>query len=205
MSRLRITFESNISIPCPVSNLSTFDVFYFSPCFKFQLLDVSELTIDDVNVLTDGGRIPVNHFVSDLVKDIGSKLTIELPTKTSGELKISIKYETSPKASGLQWLTPENTLGKQHPYLFSQFQSIHARSVVPCQDSPAVKFTFNAEVTHPPELTVLLSGVRLSSENGKTIYEQTVPIPAYLLSIACGAIVSRPLGKMCVLTSFLFF
>lgn len=162
---------------------------------------MSELTIHDVNVLTDGGKTPINHFVSDPVKDIGSKLTIELPTKTSGAIKVSIKYETSPKASGLQWLTPENTLGKQHPYLFSQFQAIHARSVVPCQDSPGVKFTFNAEVTHPPELTALLSGVQLSSESGKTVYEQTIPIPAYLLSIACGAIVSRPLGKMCVLKS----
>lgn len=70
------------------------------------------------------------------------------------------------------------------------------RSIVPCQDTGAVKFTFKAEVTHPPELTALCGGVRLSSDNGKTVYEQTVPIPAYLLAIAVGAIVSRPLGKM---------
>lgn len=87
-----------------------------------QLLDVSDLTIKEVNVITEGGKIPVNHFVSDPVKDIGSKFTIELPTKTSGELKVSVLYETSPKASGLQWLTPENTLGKKHPYMYSQCQ-----------------------------------------------------------------------------------
>lgn len=75
-----------------------------------------------MNVITDGGKIPVNFFVTDPVTDIGSKLTIELPTKTSGELKVSITYETSPKASGLQWLTPENTLGKVHPYMYSQCQ-----------------------------------------------------------------------------------
>lgn len=69
---------------------------------------------------------------------------------------------------------------------------------MPCQDTGAVKFTFKAEVTHPPELTALLGGVRLSSQNGTTVYEQTVPIPAYLLAIAVGAIVSRPLGKMYV-------
>lgn len=44
-----------------------------------------------------------------------------------------------------------------------------------------------------------MGGVRLSSENGKTTYEQTVPIPAYLLAVAVGAIVSRPLGKMYVI------
>lgn len=90
--------------------------------FLIQLLDVSELTILEVSIKTDGGNIPVNFFVSDLVKEIGSKLTIELPTKTSGKLLVSIKYQTSPKASGLQWLTPENTLGKIHPYVYSQCQ-----------------------------------------------------------------------------------
>lgn len=75
-----------------------------------------------MNVVTEGGKIPVNFLVSDFVTDIGSKLTIDLPTKTSGELKISIQYETSPKASGLQWLTPENTMGKKYPYMYSQCQ-----------------------------------------------------------------------------------
>lgn len=70
---------------------------------------------------------------------------------------------------------------------------------MPCQDTGAVKFTFKAEVTHPLELTALMGGVRLSGENGKTSYEQTVPIPAYLVAIAVGAIVSRPLGKMYVI------
>lgn len=83
---------------------------------------MSDLTISEVNVVTEGGKIPVNYFVSDLVKDIGAKLTIELPTKTSGDLKVAVKYETSPKASGLQWLTPKNTLGKKHPYMYSQCQ-----------------------------------------------------------------------------------
>lgn len=64
----------------------------------------------------------MNFTISDTVKDIGSKLTIDLPTKTSGDVKIAIAYKTSPKASGLQWLTPENTAGKQHPYVYSQCQ-----------------------------------------------------------------------------------
>lgn len=85
-------------------------------------MDVSDLTITAINVVTEGGKIPVNFTVSDFVKDIGSKLTIDLPTKTSGELKVSIVYETSSKASGLQWLTPENTLDKKHPYMYSQCQ-----------------------------------------------------------------------------------
>lgn len=83
---------------------------------------MSDLTINEVNIVTEGGKIPVNYFISDPVKDIGEKLNIDLPTKTSGDLKVSIVYETSSKASGLQWLTPENTLGKKHPYMYSQCQ-----------------------------------------------------------------------------------
>lgn len=57
-----------------------------------------------------------------------------------------------------------------------------------------MKFTFRAEVTHPAHLTALLGGIRLSSADGKTSYEQTIRIPAYLLAIAVGDVVSRPLG-----------
>lgn len=161
-----------------------------------QLLDVSELTIEEVAVKTEGEKIPVNYFLSEHVKEIGAKLTIDLPTKTSGKVVVSIVYKTSQQASGLQWLKPEQTQGKKHPYMYSQCQAIHARSVVPCQDTGAVKFTFRAEVNHSADLTALLSGVRVSGENGKTVYEQTVPIPAYLLAIAVGPLVSRTIGPM---------
>lgn len=157
---------------------------------------MSELTIEAVAVKTGDTKVSADFTVTDHVKEIGSKLTVKLPTKTSGNVVVSIVYRTSPKASGLQWLKPEQTRSKNHPYMYSQCQAIHARSLVPCQDTAAVKFTFNAEVTHPADLTALLGGVRLSGENGKTVYEQTVPIPAYLLAIAVGPLVSRTIGPM---------
>lgn len=113
---------------------------------------------------------------------------------TPNSLIVRIDYETSNRASGLQWLTPEQTLGKQHPYLFSQCQAIHARSVLPCQDTPAVKFTYEATVEHPKELTALMSALVEKKETGVTKFKQEVPIPAYLLAIAIGDLVSRPLG-----------
>lgn len=114
----------------------------------------------------------------------------------SASLTLIIDYETSKNASALQWLSPEQTLGKKHPYLFSQCQAIQARSLIPCQDTPAVKFTYTAEVTHPEELTALLSANRCTADckPGFTKYSQKVPIPSYLLAIAVGALSFRSLG-----------
>lgn len=68
-------------------------------------------------------------------------------------LRIRLQYRTSSEASGVQWLQPEQTAGKTHPYLFTQCQAIHARSVMPCQDTPAHKCTYTASVTVPAPLT----------------------------------------------------
>lgn len=61
--------------------------------------------------------------------------------------KIGIVYETSPDATGLQWITPKATAGKELPLVFSQFQPTHARSVIPCQDTPGVKAPYTATVS----------------------------------------------------------
>ena len=50
---------------------------------------------------------------------------------------MTIEYVTSPDAIGLQWLDPAQTEGKEHPFLFTHFQPIHARTCMPVQDSPA--------------------------------------------------------------------
>ena len=76
---------------------------------------------------------------------VGSKLEIRLPNESS-RLKIKVVYSTSENCTALQWLPPEQTAGKTHPYLFSQCQAIHCRSMIPCQDTPSVKAPYSAEV-----------------------------------------------------------
>ncbi|VVC97011.1 unnamed protein product [Leptidea sinapis] len=110
------------------------------------------------------------------------------------KVKLRIKYKTSPSATALQWLEPKQTSGKKYPYMFSQCQPIHARSIMPCQDSPAVKFTYTAEVSAPENFSVLMSAIRDGSNNTKTTFRQPVPIPSYLLAIAVGVLESRELG-----------
>lgn len=113
----------------------------------------------------------------------GIPLIIQLneSAKKDSTVILSIEYETSPNASGLQWLPPTQTEGKDHPYLFSQFQAIHCRSGLPCQDSPSVKATYSAEITVPKPLVCLMSAIstgQKENENSVTFsFHQKVPIP----------------------------
>ena len=125
----------------------------------------------------------------------GAALRVEFP-ETSSPFKIRIDYETSPTASAVQWLRPEQTAGKSHPYLFTQCQAIHARSMLPCQDSPGVKIPYTASITVPETLTALMSAVATgstsNSDGTKTYtFEQRVPIPSYLTALVIGALESR--------------
>ncbi|EEY63192.1 leukotriene A-4 hydrolase, putative [Phytophthora infestans T30-4] len=94
---------------------------------------------------------------------------------------------------GLQWLSPLLTAGKEHPFLFTQCQANHARSVVPCPDTPAAKFTYSTTVTVPHWCTVLMSAIahgHIKNDDHqptkKWSFRQNVPIPSYLLAIAAG-------------------
>lgn len=114
----------------------------------------------------------------------GSSLIIQLANgvQKDSSLSLEIDYETSPNASGLQWLPPTQTEGKKHPYLFSQFQAIHARSALPCQDSPSIKATYSAAITVSKPLVCLMSALSTghTENNNDTItysFDQKVPIP----------------------------
>ncbi|CAH0401387.1 unnamed protein product [Chilo suppressalis] len=157
------------------------------------VLDSSALDIDSVE-LEDGTKLLFG--LSNHIPNYGSKLNITLPKEVEPNemFKIKIKYATSPKASALHWLHPNQTSGKMYPYLFSQCGPIHARSVVPCQDTPTVKFTYDAEVTAPAGFTVLMSALRGEDKGNITSFRQPIPILSYLLAIAVGVLEYRTLG-----------
>lgn len=60
--------------------------------------------------------------------------------------RIVIEFEAGLSADALQWLSAEQTHDKQYPFLFSQSQAILARTWIPCQDLPSVRFTYTARV-----------------------------------------------------------
>src|SRR5919109_1307272 len=74
-----------------------------------------------------------------------------------GDSTFTLIFRTSPEARALQWLPPAQTAGGNHPFLYSQCQPIHARSIFPCQDSPSVRFTYSADVDVPQGLTAVMA------------------------------------------------
>ncbi|XP_075981446.1 leukotriene A-4 hydrolase-like [Anticarsia gemmatalis] len=156
-------------------------------------LDISKLTIEGVEEV-GGSQLQFN--LGDHIPNVGSKLNILLAKQANkGEkLKIRIKYKTDPSASALTWMKAPQTSGKKYPYLFSQSSPIHARSILPCQDTPAVKFTYDAEVTAPEHFTVLMSALRGQVTGNKTSFNQPLPVPSNLFAIAVGVLESRIVG-----------
>ena len=73
------------------------------------------------------------------------KFLLALGLKSSGLKGLGLKLGV--EKSGVEMSFNRQTAGKKHPYVFSQCQAIHARSMVPCQDSPSVKASYTAEVT----------------------------------------------------------
>ncbi|MGA2081666.1 MAG: M1 family metallopeptidase [Holophaga sp.] len=128
---------------------------------------------------------------------LGRRLRLHLPADTRA---VAIAYETSPQAAGLQWLEPAQTEGGQHPFLFSQCQAIHARTLAPCQDSAAARITYDAEVVVPEGLRAVMSAGPLGDEPGDVPgtrlfrFRMPQPIPSYLLALAVGDLDSRELS-----------
>jgi leukotriene-A4 hydrolase len=158
------------------------------------VLDTRDLNISSVESVDASGKTTVLKYVlAPRDKQLGSKLTIQTPQRPH---EVRIVYTTSPAASGLQWLPPAQTADKKQPFMFSQSESIHARSWVPLQDSPAIRFTYDAHVAAPQDTRVAMSAPNDPKHplNGDFSFSQTHPIPSYLLAIAAGDLDVRETG-----------
>ena len=160
-----------------------------------------ELILDsnglEIQAVTDARRHALHWALGQGDSVHGRPLTVEIgPVR-----RIVIRYRSAPDAPALQWLTPEQTVGKRHPYLLSQGESILNRSWIPTQDSPGIRQTWEARITVPAPLTAVMSGERLSPRGepagpGRRAFRfrMTHPVAPYLIAIAVGDIAFRALG-----------
>jgi leukotriene A-4 hydrolase/aminopeptidase len=156
-------------------------------------LDTKGLTVHGARA-EGGGAVP--YALSDEEPILGRRLRLELP---AGTRAVTVAYQTGPGSIGLQWLSPEQTAGKRHPFLFSQCQAIHARTLVPCQDCAVARVSYEAEVTVPEGLTAVMSagpsGDAPAGPGERTFrFEMPQPIPSYLLALAVGELAGRDLS-----------
>lgn len=153
-------------------------------------LDTRDL---EISAVTHANGTPLEYVVHPAEGFMGSRLTISGPGPA-----FSIHYETGPEASALQWLEPAQTDGGALPYMFTQCQAIHARSVMPCQDTPRVRQQLKVELQIPNNLNAVMA----AADEGRTeagdhaVHEFFMPqaIPSYLLAFAVGDLSSRDVG-----------
>lgn len=154
------------------------------PGAKEIIFDINELEILQVHT-DDGG--PVEFELGPVKPYMGQALVIPISDQTE---KVTIEYLSAPTAEALLWVDGEK------PFLFTQSQAILARTWLPCQDSPGVRFTYDARVSVPQGLLALMSASNPQELSTDGVYDFSMDqaIPAYLMALAVGDIAFREVG-----------
>jgi len=155
-------------------------------CAGGELADGSELVLDTRGLTVHSVENAEGFELGPTDPILGAPLRIRLRDAVDS---VTVRYSTSPFASGLQWLDAPQTAGKHHPFLYTQSQAIHARSWIPLQDTPGVRVTFTATVRTPDGLTAAMGAER---RDGKFYMDHAVP--SYLIALAAGDLAFHPLG-----------
>jgi len=154
-------------------------------------LYLDSFKIDLKEAHTNGRQLEWDFDVEDDV--LGERLHLQ---GLEGESSFTLIFRTSPEARALQWLNASQTAGGNYPFLYSQCQATHARSIFPCQDAPSVRFTYSAEVQVPQELVAVMAAEQLEVQEGKHttfLFKMPQPIPSYLFALGVGNLAFREL------------
>jgi leukotriene-A4 hydrolase len=176
-------------------------------------LDIRGLEIIAVRDVSSSQPAELEHSIDRGPTETGDALTIRLTPEmivVGARMKIAVEYTTdgcgggSPVGGACAWLDPQQTAGKKYPYIFTQSQAIHARSILPCQDTPSVKATFDAVISvefDGPPLTVVMAALAAPNVTGDKPnmfrFNQPRPVPSYLIAFAAGELDFRDLSPRC--------
>lgn len=161
-------------------------------------LDTKDLEIKAVSIIEDHKNLKkvkdTPYFMGERDEILGTPLAVLITPETEA---VEIEYASDPEAEALQWLAPSLTAGKKHPFLLTQSQAINARTWLPIQDSPGIRYTYEAKVKIPAELMAVMSASNPIEKNEEGIYnfEMKQPIPAYLMALAVGDLAFKAVGE----------
>lgn len=169
----------------------------------------NKITLDtrflDITSLHLNGKPAATWGIGQTAEPYGSPLSVHVPggAAKGSIVSLDISLSTTEKCTALQWFAPAQTSNKKFPYMFSQCQAIHNRSIFPCQDTPDVKSTYDFKIRspHPVVASGLPTGASnfVHGENGKAgtlsySFHQEIPMPSYLFAIASGDIATASIG-----------
>ena len=177
-----------------LTGAATLSLDWHDPAARSLVLDTRDLAIESIEAIGADGTTRTATYTLDARDPIfGSALRIALEDAAP---MVRIRYHSQPQASGLQWMSPAQTASGKQPFMFSQSQAIHARSWVPLQDTPSVRFTYTAHVTAPKALRVVMSADNDAKHalDGDYRFVMKQAIPSYLLAIAVGELDVRETG-----------
>ena len=182
---INVDFDQHI-----ISGIAGYD-FTHNDTVDSIIFDIDELKIKNV-LLDDGSK--AEYYTGKVDKHLGQPLIVKFKENTK---RINIEFETTPSAAALQWLNPQQTSGKKHPFLFTQSQAILARTWLPCQDSPGIRYTYDAKVKVPKGLLAVMSAANPTEMNEESVYTFTMtqPVPSYLMALAVGDIQFKAVGE----------
>ena len=179
----RIDFDART-----ISGTATYDIETAADAQRI-VFDTHELTIENVTV--DGQ--PSEFSLGDAQPFLGRPLSVPIGADVQ---KVAIQYTSDPGADALLWVEAQ---GDKAPFLFTQSQAILARTWIPVQDSPGIRFSYDADVEVPAGLMALMSAENPTAMNpdGRYSFKMEQPIPAYLLALAAGQVEYRDVGERC--------
>ena len=159
------------------------------------IFDIKGLEIQKVTIGKENSEKETDYMIGQWDKDsiLGQPLLVTVKPETKF---VNIYYKTTDRSEALDWLSPELTSGKKHPFVYTQGQAILTRSWIPLQDSPSNRITYSATIKVPKDLLPIMSASNPKSKNETGIYNfyMKQPIPCYLIALAVGDLTYRRLG-----------
>ncbi len=160
-------------------------------------LDTMDLKVTSVQLRTRSGeRFSTQWFVAKADPTLGSPLTIVLPHQDIKD--VIIHYEVPTHAAALGWIDRNQTETKKSPFLFVFSSSHKARSWIPLQDQPSVRYKFKARIHTSPDVMVAMSAPNILHKRSDGIYKFETPesIPPYLLGLVAGDFNAAQFGRI---------